>query len=136
MTRRILSVALSAILAGCHAREDPDIAYTSEHTPYSKTAYQAGRMAAETDLRAGRLVIEDYGFPRKGQPEYAEILKQRYQIELRRVAGDVVDRRAYGHAFGYNDVSEPEIKRRFGNDLLEKAQQEAAKHYDEQQRHQ
>lgn len=130
----MLFVALSgAILAGCHAPEDRDIAYASDHTPYSESAYQAGRVEAETDLHAGRFVIEDYGFPRKGQAEYAEILKRRCDIELRRVASDIVDLKAYGHAFGYNDVSKPEIKRRFGDDVLEKAQEEAAKHYDEQQ---
>jgi hypothetical protein len=132
MTRRILFAALSAILAGCHARDNSDFAYTSSHIPYSKSAYQAGRLDAEADLRAGRLVLEDYGFPRKGQAEYAQILQQRHHIELRRVASDILDPMTYGHAFGYNVVSRAEIKRRFGDNVLKNAEADAAKHYDEQ----
>ena len=85
ITRLALPVLGSAILIGCGAK-DPDVAYTSDHMPYSRSAYQSGHSEAETDLRAGRLIIEDYGFPRKGQAEFAEILRQRYQIALRRVA--------------------------------------------------
>ncbi len=128
---RAVCVIACVVLAGCGAK-DPDIAYTSEHMPYSRAAYEAGRAQAETDMRAGRLVIEEYGFPRKGEQEYADILRDRYHIELRRVASDIVDPKADGHAFGYNAISEPEIKRRFGSDVLEKAQTEAAKHYDAQ----
>jgi hypothetical protein len=124
---------LAAMLAGSHAQVDSDIAYRSDQFPYSKSAYQTGQVDAEADLHADRLVIEDFGFPRKGQAEYAEILQRRYRVELRRVASDIVDLKAYGHAFGYNDVSKQEIKRRFGDNILEKAQEEAAKRYDEQQ---
>jgi hypothetical protein len=80
-------------------------------------------------LRAGRLVLEDYGFPREGQQEFRDILRERYQIELRRVASDVVDNTAYSHALGYNDISRPEIQRRFGPDLFQKAEAEAAEHH-------
>jgi len=125
-----LSLALCGTLfAGC-SHKDPDIAQRPDHTPYSKSAYTAGRADAERDLQAGRLVVEDFGFPRKGQEEYAGILQRRYHIEVRHVAGDIVDLKAYGHAYGYNDVSKPEIKRRFNDDVLEKAETEAAQHYD------
>ena len=130
---RILSAIVgAAILVGCGAK-DPDIAYTSDHMAYSRSAYETGRSDAQADLQAGRLVVEDYGFPRKGQQEYADILQERYHVELRRVASDIVDSKAYGHAFGYNAVSKPEIQRRYGADALEKAQAEAAEHYEAQQ---
>jgi len=129
---RALCVIGCALLAGCGAK-DADIAYTREHMPYSRSAYEDGRAQAEADIRAGRLVLEDYGFPRKGQQEYADILRDRYHVELRRVASDIVDPKTYGHAFGYNAVSEPEIKRRFGSNVLEKAEAEATEHYDMQQ---
>ncbi len=68
----------------------------------------------------------------KGECEYGDILRQRYQIEFRRVAGDTnISAKVIGHAKGYNEVSEPEIKRRFGGDILKAAEEEAAKHYDE-----
>ncbi len=66
-------------------------------------------------------------------PEYAHILRDRYRIELRAIAGDTdVTARVLGHAQGYNEVSEPEIKRRFGDGVLEGAADEALKHWNEQ----
>jgi hypothetical protein len=35
-----------------------------------------------------------------------------------------------GHALGYNEISEAELKRRFGDKVLEAAANEAAKQYD------
>jgi hypothetical protein len=128
MTSRVLLLALGSAIIGCQAT-DPDIAYTSEHMPYSRSAYQRGRADAEAELQAGRLVLEDYGFPREGQQQFAEILRHRYQIELRRVASDIIDYTADGHAFGYNAVSRPEIERRFGAGVIQKAEAEAAEHY-------
>jgi hypothetical protein len=67
----------------------------------------------------------------KGQDEYAKILRERYRIEFKRVGGDVVDVQTIGHAEGYNELSEREIKRRFGDDVLEKTEAEAVKEYKE-----
>lgn len=103
------------MLSGCPAR-DPDIVDAPDHEPYSKSAYQAGRGDAEKDLRSGRLIVEIYGFPLKGEAEYAQLLKDRYQIELKRVASDIVDAKAIGHEKGYNEISIAEVKRRFGTD--------------------
>lgn len=106
-----------------------------QFSPYSILEYlkadRIGRAEAEKDLRSGHLAIEIYGYPMKGEPEYRDILRQRYQIEFRRVAGDTnISAKVIGHAKGYNEVSEPEIKRRFGG-ILKAAEEEAAKHYDE-----
>jgi hypothetical protein len=65
----------------------------------------------------------------RGQQEFAEILRQRYSVEVRRVTSDIIDYAAYGHAFGYNDVSRPEIERRFGAGVIQKVEAEAAEHY-------
>ena len=127
-SRAFLLALASAVFSGCEPK-DPDIAYTNEHIPYSRSAYERGRADAEADLRSGRLVLEDYGFPRKGQQEFADILRQRYSIELRRVASDIIDETAYGHSFGYNEVSRAEIQRRFGTDVIQKAEAEAAEHH-------
>ena len=127
-SRAVLLALAGAIVSSCQPK-DPDIAYTSERLPYSRSAYERGRADARADIRAGRLVLEDYGFPRKGQREFADILRQRYGVELRRVASDIIDYTAYGHAFGYNDVSRPEIERRFGVGVIQKAETEAAGHY-------
>jgi hypothetical protein len=107
-----------------------------QFSPYSILEYlkadRIGRAEAEKNLRSGHLAIEIYGYPMKGEREYGDILRQRYQIEFRRVAGDTnISAKVIGHAKGYNEVSEPEIKRRFGGDILKAAEEEAAKHYDE-----
>ncbi len=66
-------------------------------------------------------------------PDYAEILRQRYQIELRTIAGDTDDitAKVIGHAKGYNDISTPEISQRFGDHALEAAAGEALKRWRE-----
>jgi len=130
----------SAIMASCHAKDpdilemqnNPDIAWNQEHMPYSRSAYERGRREAQADIRSGRLILENMGFPRKGEQEFAQILRQRYGVELKRVASDVLEPTDTGHVFGYNDISRPEIERRFGSGVIEKAEAEAAKHYDEQ----
>lgn len=137
MTRCFAIVALcGAMLNGC--AEIPSISSDLEHPPdrmpYSKSAYESGRVDAERDLRAGRLIVEIYGFPLRGEPEYAQMLRDRYGVELRRVASDIVDVNAIGHAMGYNVVSEAEIKRRFGSDVFERLQQEAERIYNQRQR--
>ena len=126
---RILSaVLISVILAAC---EESDITYTPEKIPYSRSAFDAGRVEAQADLQAGRLVILDYGTPRKGQHEFEALFRERYEVEVRRVANDAVNPTINGRALGYNDVSKPEIKRRFGNDVLEGLEIEAAQTWDE-----
>jgi hypothetical protein len=83
-------------------------------------AYRSGRADAENDLRVGRVVIEMYGFPTEGEAEFRGRLRKQYQIELRRVAGDTdIDEKVLGHARGYNKVSEAEIKRRYGNEVVQ-----------------
>ncbi|MDQ3313885.1 MAG: hypothetical protein M3505_04535 [Verrucomicrobiota bacterium] len=95
------------------------------------TAHRAGHAQAENDLRAGVLAVETYGFPMP--PEYAQILRDRYHIELRSIAGDTdVTARVLGHAQGYNELSKAEVRRRFGGGVLEAAADESLKHWNEQ----
>jgi hypothetical protein len=134
VTQRLLLLLFSlTTLISCRPRESPDIAHLPDGTPYSLQAYQTGEFDAENDLRANRLVVENWGFPMKGQNEYAKILREKYSVEFKRVAGDIVDGQTVGHAKGYNELSEAEIKRRFGNDVFEKAKIEAEREYGEKQ---
>lgn len=127
----LLFILCSSTVASCWTRESTDIRHLPDGTPYSLRAYQEGRADADNDLRANRLVVENWGLPMKGQDEYAKILRERYRIEFKRVGGDVVDVQTIGHAEGYNELSEREIKRRFGDDVLEKTEAEAVKEYKE-----
>ena len=80
------------------------------------TAYVRGRLDAHRDIRDGRIAVEVYGM---GAGGLAGPLKERYQVEVRPVAACVVDERLMGHARGYNIVSAAEIRRRFGEDILD-----------------
>jgi len=101
-------------------------------TPWSMwqyfSAYRAGRVEAEKDVAAGILAIEEFGF---SAGTGGQILRERYQIEVRAIAGCGVDDGILGHAAGYNSVSEPEIYRRFGRDHIATARNEGAKLWDE-----
>lgn len=93
--------------------------YPRDFYDYS-TAHRAGHAEAERDLWAGVLAVESYGLPLP--PEYAQILRERYSIQLRPIAGDTdVTARVLGHVQGYNELSKAEIKRRFGDGVLEAA---------------
>jgi hypothetical protein len=79
-------------------------------------ARKAGRTAAEKDLQAGWLRIEIYGYPMP--PDYSKTLLEQYQIEVKRIAGDTgITPQIIGHAEGYNEIAEAEIKRRFGDNV-------------------
>ncbi len=79
-------------------------------------AHHLGRADAEADLRAGRLALENYGFP--PPTAYREALQTR-GIGLRHTAGCTeVTAEVIGHLEGYNEVAELEIERRFGKSFL------------------
>ncbi len=89
------------------------------------SAYFAGRAEAEKDIAIGVLAFESSGFGAGGP--WVKILRERYNIEDRIVAGCIVNERIMGHETGYNSLSLPEIERRFGKGRIEAAQEEGAK---------
>jgi len=134
MTRPILlAIFCSALLAGRLDGETPssDVVELPDHEQISLSAYRAGRSDAEKDVRENRLIIETFGLPPRWDGDYAKLLEQRYRIEVRTVAGCMVDEKIVGHAKGYNEVSKAEIQRRFGSDVLEKTQTEVRRHWKE-----
>lgn len=122
MTRTMVLVLAGALLL---------FASSAPGQRYSQKAYEAGRADAEKDIRANILAIERFGLPAVWDREYSQILKEKYHVQVRPVAGCVVNADIIGHAKGYNEVSRPEIERRFGADVFEKAQKEAAKLHQE-----
>jgi hypothetical protein len=121
------------LLAGRLAGETPssDVIELPDHECISVSAYRAGRADAEKDIQANCLIIEVFGLPTPWDDDYARIFYQKYDVEVKKIAGDVVDYEIVGHAKGYNEVSKPEIQRRFGSDVLEKTQSEVHKHWQE-----
>jgi hypothetical protein len=89
------------------------------------SAYLAGRSEAKKDISAGILAIEDAGLLPGHQRWDGPILRERFKIEIKTIAGSVVDETSIGHRDGYNDVSSREIDRRFGWDRVDAAREEA-----------
>jgi hypothetical protein len=98
--------------------------YSGDSDAQFRAGYVAGRAAALQDLRRNFLAVERYGRELVYASDEDRILLRRFGIHVKHVAGCMVMPRVAGHAKGYNDVSEPEIRRRFGN-ALERASREA-----------
>ena len=97
----------------------------AEAFPAGTNAYALGQAEAQRDLTNGLLEVKSYGDPAPATEDYAKILKTRYQVEFRTVAGCVVTPERVDNWRGYNDVMMGEIKRRYGKDALDQAWQDA-----------
>jgi hypothetical protein len=105
-----------------------DVIEASDGQRYSRSAYDAGRSLAQEDIREGRLIIEVSGGP--GSPTYDELknaLAERYNIQLKEIAGCIVDDQIRGHERGYNEISRAEITRRFGRDVAQETRDEVSR---------
>jgi hypothetical protein len=91
---------------------------------YSR-AYLAGRSDAKKDVSAGILAIEDASLVPGHERWDGRILHERFQIEIKTIAGSIVDETSIGHQAGYNSVSIREIDRRFGWDRVQAARDDA-----------
>jgi hypothetical protein len=99
-------------------------------TMQSNSSFKAGKTQANEDIANGILAIEQAGFLMKFDEEYVQLLKQKYGVEVRRVAFCVVHEDVEEHMRGYNKVAEAEIERRFGKGCLLKAEQQAQALYE------
>lgn len=132
MIARLLIVVLSLGMMSAHGETPKSgvVATPENDNQHSSVVYKTGHDAAERDLKAGRLALEIFGLPAPYFGEYAKLLLNRYHIELRQVAGCVIDEQIAGHAKGYNEVAMKEIERRYGKDMLETTRQEASKGFE------
>ncbi len=94
-------------------------------------AYRVGRKEAGNDLKSGHLVHEQFGLAMP--PQFEQILRDRYQVEVKQTASCIVNEKILGHARGYNDVSDAELKRRFDVDVVRVAEEQAFKEWNAQQ---
>jgi hypothetical protein len=94
---------------------------------WSVLAPARGRLAAKIDLWHGKYVYLIYGLEPPERREIARLLQERYRIELRTVAGDIVSQDLVSNVRSYNEVMDATIKSRFGNDVYEECAQAAYK---------
>ncbi len=120
---RLIALAVAVFVTGCSFN---DKVTDAESSPtYSRRTYLAGRAAAQRDIQHGVLATESAGLPAEWSDEYVSLLRRRYGIEDRAVAGCMVDDKITGHIIGYNEVSDAEIKRRFGSDVFDRTAKDA-----------
>jgi hypothetical protein len=89
-----------------------------------REAYEIGRLDAERDVASGRLLIKLHGRPIHWVPAWKDILKADYGVEVI-LGGCRVDDKTQSYEVGYNEVSEAEMRKRFGPDALESAVERA-----------
>ncbi len=95
------------------------------HKAHKEASFIQGKADARKELKEGTLAIETMGLLVRHHGHYAKILKERYNIQVRGVAGCMVNSFIIGHAEGFNQVMNAEIKRRFGKNVFEHALTEA-----------
>jgi hypothetical protein len=83
--------------------------------------YMAGNVRARIDLAHGNSKILVWGLPTPWREQAAMILHDRYQIEIKPVAGCTASLFTRNYARGYNSVSEPAISAKFGRDVLKES---------------
>lgn len=82
-------------------------------------AYPRGMAMAWWDGLRGRDVIKVYGMiGGPARQEYERLLGARYGVEFDRVAGCVVTTELVEYADGYNRVSMPQIRAKWGKDVF------------------
>jgi len=101
---------------------------TSVSSPFiffSLADYNEGKVEAQTDISAGNLVIKISG---RGDDSFysawIRVLKEKYGVTVQN-RGCSVNSKELSYNKGYNEISESEIKKRFGEDALNKAKREA-----------
>ena len=122
MSRAAFLVSCSFLLNNFSFAQDApnDVVESAEGQRYSESAYKAGRSEATKDVKENRLIIEVSGLPAPWSGEYAKVLTAKYHIQMKTVAGCIVDSKIVGHERGYNEISVAEIERRFGHGVLGK----------------
>ncbi len=90
---------------------------------------EAARLAAERDIKAGRLRLWLFGMPGPADEAYRRLLEERFDIEVR-LGGCILPERF--DVEPYNERMRTEIERRFGAGILERMQQEARRQWEEQ----
>ena len=85
-----------------------------------------GRNEALADIRSNKLVFKTAGMPFPSDRIYAELLRKRYDIQFESVASCVISPSLAQYTEAYNKIMLPEIQRRYGFDVLERTQEDAA----------
>ena len=84
---------------------------------------RVGAADAQLEIQSGTLALEEYGFG-AGLPSVSDDYLSSLGVEIRPVAGCLVDDEIIGHASGFNREMRREIKDRFGSNVFKLADQQ------------
>jgi hypothetical protein len=84
-----------------------------------------GQLTARFDVARGRFEVLAYGLPAPWRREWASLMRERYGIEMRIVAGCALSQSLAEYADGYNQVSGTAAIRRFGRDVFREVEADA-----------
>src|SRR5262249_27032297 len=89
------------------------------------SAYLRGMAVALADQSRGHYEVQTFGYPPPWLGEYRRLVRERYGVDVKPVAGCVVTQDLDSYVAGYNSVSESRIRSRFGKDIFAECAQEA-----------
>jgi hypothetical protein len=93
---------------------------------WSLAAPIRGRLAAYRDIRRGRYEVLGYGLPIPWRLEYAQCLRERYNIHFHAVAGCVVSESLVSYVDAYHSVVDDAVRRKYGRDVFRECADDAA----------
>ncbi len=129
--RTVIGVSLAfPILSFAVNAADPASGAAEKRSPKAKAAYENGRKQAQEEIARHVLAYQQFGLPAPWMPEYVALLRRDYHIDLR-LGGCVITEDALGFQQGFNEVMFAEIEKRYGQEALRRAAEEARKRYQE-----
>ena len=91
------------------------------------SASARGYFVARFDVARGHYEVQSFGLPAAWRPDYARLLRERYGIEHRTVAGCVVSESLVSYVSAYNGVTKAAAERKFGRDVFAECAADARK---------
>jgi hypothetical protein len=91
-------------------------------------AYPRGMLMARIDVARGHFAIRSHGYPPHWMPQYARLLRDRYDVHFYG-GGCMVFLTEDQYDDGYNAVSKPAIARRFGPGVFKECADLAQQEY-------
>jgi hypothetical protein len=89
-----------------------------------------GKFAAHLDVARGNYRLLTFGLPPSWRGEYARLLRERYGVELKPVAGCIVSQGLIWYVDAYDEVSAAAATRKYGHDIFEECEKEARKNWE------
>jgi len=103
--------------------------FVAGYVYWQESASIRGELAARLDLARGHYVVLGAGYPPHWHAEYVRLLRDRYGIEERVVAGWMVDQPLFDYADAYNQISRTAANRKFGHDVFRETMIEASRNW-------